>query len=155
MMADGFFRRQLVNGITAASEGLFPRNSFGAPDFEQTRMVERTLEYLAELPPAQRRMVSLLFIVVELLAPLLLLRPARFSKIPHAHRAHAVRCWRRSRFFLLRVLGDALKASTTMMYMSHPLVVAYIGEHRACEHPFDALDYPVRRDALPREVAPG
>ena len=145
----GFFRRQLVNGITGASEGLFPPNDFGAPDFRETRMVERTLEYLEELPPAQRRLVSALFIAVELLAPFLLLVPRRFSRLPHAHRAHAVRSWRRSRFFLLRVLGDALKASTTMMYMSHPRVVLHIGEHRACEHSEDLLGYPVRLDALP------
>jgi hypothetical protein len=149
----GFWQTQLENGIVAASEGLFPENSFGAPDYRDTHMLERTLEYLDELPPTQRRLVSLLYIAVEWLAPFLLLRPHRFSRLPHAHRADAVRSWRRSRFFLLRVLGDALKASTTMMYMSHPLVVAYIGEHRACQHPHDELGYPVRREALPVETA--
>lgn len=150
----GFIARQLVTGITAASEGLFPPNDFGAPDYRDTQMVQRTLAYLQELPPPQRRLLTLLFIAVEWLAPLLLLFPRRFSRMPAAHRAHAVRTWRRSRFMLVRALGDALKAATTMMYMSHPKVVAYIGEHRACEHATDALGYEVRPSALPREVQP-
>ncbi|MBX3130820.1 MAG: hypothetical protein KF718_29140 [Polyangiaceae bacterium] len=148
--APGFVRRRLIDGIAAASEGLFPPNEFGAPDFRDTEMVTRTLAYLDELPPTQRRLVSLLFIAVEWLAPLLLLVPRRFSRLSHQERAAAVRSWRKSKLFLLRLLGDALKASTTMMYMSHPKVIAYIGEHRACQHPQDPLDYPVRPDALPR-----
>lgn len=155
-MPSSHFRRHLVDGITAASEGLFPANDFGAPDFRDTEMVTRTLEYLQELPPPQRRLVSLLYVAVELLAPFLLLIPRRFSRMSATQRANAVRQWRLSRFFVLRILGDALKATTTMMYMSHPRVVAYIGEHRACEHPDDALHYPVRRDALPvLKEAPG
>lgn len=148
-MPSSYFRRRLVDGITAASEGLFPANDFGAPDYRDTEMVTRTLEYLRELPPPQRRLVSLLYVAVEFLAPFLLLVPRRFSRMSATQRANAVREWRLSRFFLLRILGDALKATTTMMYMSHPRVVAYIGEHRACEHPDDALHYPVRRNALP------
>lgn len=150
----GFFQRQLIAGIRATSEGLFPENELGAPDYRDTEMVTRTLDYLAELPPPQRRLVSLLFVAVELLAPFLLLVPRRFSRISPTGRANAVRHWRGSRIFLLRLLGDALKATATMMYMSHPKVVGYIGEHRACHHPDDALRYPVRPHALPIEGGP-
>jgi hypothetical protein len=149
-MAAGFFERRLLDGIRAASEGLFPSNDLGAPDWRDTDMVSRTREYIDELPPEQRRLLVLLFVFVELFAPVLLLTPHRFSNLPPRRRAQAVRSWRISRFFVLRVLGDALKASTTMMYMSHPRVVAYIEEYRVCVHPDDALAYPVRPKALER-----
>lgn len=129
-MFSRFFEGRLVDGIRAASEGLFPENDFGAPDWRDTELVARTREYMAELPPPQRRLLVLLFVVVELLAPILLLVPRRFSRLSPERRAAAVRRWRGSRFFVLRVLGDALKATTTMMYMSHPRVVAHIGEYR-------------------------
>ena len=73
------------------------------------------------------------YLMSELLAPFLLFVPARFSRLTPERRAQAVRRWRRSRFFFLRLLGDALKASTTMIYMSHPSVVAHIGEYRRGE----------------------
>ncbi len=146
----GVLERLLVVGITATCEGLFPVNDLGAPDFRDAEMVERTRRYLRELPPAQRRLVSLLFMAVEFLAPLLLLVPRRFSRLTPGERALAVRRFRLSRFFPVRVLGDALKASTTMIYMSHPRVVAYVGEHRACARAEDPLSYPVRPAALPR-----
>ena len=59
-----------------------------------------------------------------------------------------MRRWRKSRWFLLRVLGDALKASTTMMYISHPRVLEHIEEYRVCEHETDGLRVPVRPKAL-------
>jgi hypothetical protein len=111
-------------------------------------MVRRTREYIDDLPPPQRRLLVFLFVFVELVAPLLLLSPRRFSKLTPERRAQAVRRWRRSRFFLLRLLGDALKASTTMIYMSHPLVIAHIEEYRICEHPSDPVQYPTRPGAL-------
>jgi len=123
----------VLGGIRGASEGLFPENDFGAPDWRETELVRRTHEYMDELPPPQRRLLVLLFVVVEVLGALLVLSFGRFSKLAPGRRAEAVRRWRRSRFFLLRLLGDALKATTTMMYMSHPRVMEHIGEYRAGE----------------------
>jgi hypothetical protein len=147
-MASGFLERRLLDGIRAASEGLFPVNDLGAPDWRDTEMVQRTRDYIAELPPPQRRLLVFLFVFVELAAPLLLLTPNRFSRLAPERRAQAVRRWRTSRIFLLRLLGDALKASTTMMYMSHPRVVAHIQEYRICEHPADSIQYPQRPSAF-------
>ncbi len=132
-MLSGFIARRVEDGIRGASEGLFPENDFGAPDWRQTELVRRTREWMDDLPPPQRRLLVLLFVTVELFAPCLLLVPRRFSRLSPERRAEAVRRWRRSRFFFLRLLGDALKASTTMVYMSHPLVVAHIGEYRRAE----------------------
>jgi hypothetical protein len=133
MSDPGFFDRIMLAGLAATAEGLFPENDFGAPDWKTTELVSRSLDYIRELPPPQRRLLWLLFFAVELLAPFLLLTPQRFSKLSSRRRASAVRRWRRSSLFLLRVLGDALKASTTMMYMSHPSVVAHIDETRTCD----------------------
>ncbi len=134
--------------MSAVSEALFPENELGAPDFRDTEMVGRTLEYIEELPPPQRRLLTLLFVFVELFAGLLLFAPRRFSKLRPARRAWAVRRWRRSNLFALRMLGDALKAAATMMYLSHPRVIAYLGAYKTCENPADPLPFPVRPRAL-------
>lgn len=146
----GFWANRARDGIVALSEATFPENDLGAPDWKSTDMVRRTLEYLDELPPKQRRLLTLLFVFVELGALFLVLGFRRFSRIAPARRVVIVRNWRRSRLLPFRVLGDAIKATTTMMYMSHPSVLAYIGEYRACPHPDDSLSIDVRPDALVR-----
>jgi hypothetical protein len=144
----GFWAKRTVDGIAALSEATFPKNDLGAPDWESTRMVERTLEYLDELPPKQRRLVSLLYVFVELAAIFLVGGFRRFSKHSVERRSAVIRAWRQSRWLVFRVLGDAIKATTTMMYMSHPAVLAYIGEYRACAHPGDSVEIEVRPGAL-------
>ncbi len=150
MTGDGFWANRVRDGITALSEATFPENDLGAPDWKSTDMVRRTFEYLEELPPPQRRLLSLLFLFVELGALVLVLGFRRFSRIAPLRRAAIIRRWRRSRLLPLRMLGDAVKATTTMMYMSHPSVAAYIGEYRVCSHPDDPLRIDVRPDALVR-----
>ena len=122
----GFWMRLAMAGIAATSEATFPENDLGAPDWKSTAMVERTLEYFDELPPRQRRLLVLLFVFTELAAGLLSWRLSRFSRLPARHRTWAIHCFRRSELMLLRVLGDALKATATMMYMSHPLAIGKI-----------------------------
>lgn len=135
---------RVVDGMTAAAEATFPENDFGAPDYRSTELVPRLLDYIEELPPTQRRLLLFLFGFVELGSILLVLGFRRFSKLPPARRTEVIRGWRSSRFLPLRVLGDALKAATTMIYMSHPSVVAYIEEYRVCERSRDALAIEVR-----------
>lgn len=144
----GFWMRIAIAGIAATSEATFPENDLGAPDWKSTEMVSRTLEYLDDLPPRQRRLLVALFAFVELGSALLLLRFSRFSKLPVRRRTQAIAFWRRSRFLLLRVLGDSIKATTTMMYMSHPSASAYVGEYRVCDRPLDRVKLPVRPEAL-------
>lgn len=133
MAEPGFFDRIMLAGLSATAEGLFPENNLGAPDWKSTDLTARTLSYLNELPPPQRRLLWVLFFAVELLAPFLVPGFSRFSSLTPLRRAQAVRRWRRSPYFLLRVLGDALKASTTMMYMSHPRVLDHIQERKTCD----------------------
>lgn len=153
MPRTSFWQSRLIDGIAAASEATFPENDFGAPDWKSTEMARRTLDYLAELPPAQRRLVSVLFTFVELGAVLLVWGFRRFSRIPPGRRTEVIRRWRRSRWFAFRVLGDALKATTTMIYMSHPSVITYIGEYRRCSRPEDALRIVVREPPIEQELA--
>lgn len=147
---DGFWANRARDGIAALSEATFPENDLGAPDWKSTDMVRRTLEYLDELPPKQRRLLVLLFLFVELGAIFLVFGFRRFSRIRLARRTAIVRGWRCSRLLPLRVLGDSIKAATTMIYMSHPTVVAYIGEYRVCSHEEDPQRIDVRPDALVR-----
>lgn len=148
MLASGFFARRARDGIEAACEALFPANDLGAPDFRATDMVERMTKYIDDLPAAQGRLVRALFIAIELGCLLLPPRFRRFSNIEAEQRAALVRGFRRSRFQPFRVLGDALKATTTVIYLSHPAAVAYLGSYKTCDRPGDSLPFPVRPDAL-------
>src|SRR5688500_622461 len=129
-----FFGNRAVDGIHAAAEALFPRNELGAPDFEDTALVIRTLEYLALLPAPQRRLIELLFIFVELVLPLSGGRMRRFSRLPVPVRLDLVRRCRASKIYPLRLIGDSIKAVLTVMYMSHPQVLRHIGMFSACAH---------------------
>jgi hypothetical protein len=147
-MAARFFERHALRGLSAAAEALFPENGYGAPDHETTELVPRMLSYLRELPAPQRRLLLALFALVELGAPFLIFGFCRFSRLSVARRETAVRAWRQSRLLPLRLLGDALKATTTMIYMSHPAALAFVGAYAACARPLDSLQVPVRSDAL-------
>jgi hypothetical protein len=116
--------------MRAAGEALFPKNDLGAPDYETTELGLRTEAYVALLPPPQQRLIWLLFIVLELIAPALTFRLGRYSRLPQSAREEVVRTFRRSRFYPLRLIGDAVKAVLTMMYMSHPSVTRYMGDSR-------------------------
>ena len=144
----GLFARIAEDGLRATVEALYPVNDYGAPDWRATEMVPRTLEYWGELPPRQRRLLMALFVLVELGATLFLFGFRRFSRHPVSRRERAVRDFRGSWLLPLRTLGDALKASTTVIYMSHPAVLAHIGMYTACEHPDDPFPVLVRPGAL-------
>jgi hypothetical protein len=151
-LAQGYWHKRLTAGIAAASEATFPENDLGAPDWKSTEMVRRTFEYLDELPPPQQRLVKALFLFVELAAIVLAGRFRRFSKLPVKTRTGVIRRWRASRWLAFRVLGDAVKATTTMIYMSHPSVIRYIEEYRCCARPLDPLEIPLRELPAPQEL---
>ncbi len=144
-MLEEFITNRARDGARGVAEALFPENDYGAPDFRTTDLVRRLFDYMGELPPRQRRLLVTLFVFIELLAPFLVPGLGRFSKLPIARRERAVRRFRRSRLFLLRVLGDALKATTTLIYMSHPAALAYVGMYSGCARPEDPLPVEVRR----------
>lgn len=132
--------------VGAACEALFPVNTESAPDFEQTELVERTHAWVGGLPASQRKLVKLMFIGVELLAAIAGLG-RRFSRRSVASRESLVRRWRASGVLPLRLLGDALKSSLQMIYLSHPAVVRYLGEYKVWRHPNDPFEIDVRGSA--------
>lgn len=145
MTTTGFMQRRLEDGIRGSAEALFPDNDLGAPDWRGTDIVTRTVAYLDELPPPQRRLIAFLFLFVELLAPfVLLVGLRRFSRLSVERRLRAVQTWRASRIYLIRVVGDALKAVMTMMYAAHPSVIKYMGMYAVCEHPNETTGVEVR-----------
>jgi hypothetical protein len=117
-------------GLEASAEALFPLNDLGAPDYRTTDLVERMLDYFRLLPQKQRRLLLALFALVELSPLLLFAGVRRFSRLSVERREALVRRWRASNLLVLRLLGDAVKASTTMMYMSHPAALGYVGAVR-------------------------
>ena len=123
-----------IAGLTAVAEAMFPANSYGAPDWREAEVVPRTLAYLEELPAMPRRLLLALFTAVELSAPVLVGCRSRFSRLPAGRRAEAIRALQASQFSPKRLIGDALKATLTMMYVSHPKVMAHIGEHPGGVH---------------------
>ena len=82
--------------IAAAGEALFPKNDLGAPDYESTEVAKRLESLIAVYPPPQQRLMWLLFIFLELVAPIIGLRFSRFSRMSIEARTELVRRFRRS-----------------------------------------------------------
>lgn len=122
-----FLMRTTIAGVAASAEALFP-SGHGAPDWRDAEVVPRTLRYLEELPPQPRRLLMLLFVAIELLAPVLIGCASRFSRLPVDRRMEGIRRLRASPHRYRRTVGDGLKATLTMIYASHPRVLASLGE---------------------------
>jgi hypothetical protein len=144
--------RIVARGIAGAAEAMFPANDLGAPDWREARVVDRMLEHLAELPARPRRMILFLFAIVELAAPLLVPGLGLFSRLSVERRLRAIRRWRASRLYPLRMLGDGLKMTLTMIYLSNPAVARHMGEYKTCANPADPYLIEIRPGAL--EEAP-
>lgn len=140
------FEGAYSRGLRAAAEALFPLSD-SAPDHAQTDLVRRSTEYVERLPPTQRQLLKLLFVAVELCAPIFSpgLRP--FSRRSEETRRKNVSSWQSSWCYPLRLLGDALKATLQMIYLSHPAVVAHIGEYKVCAVPEDTFVVDIRGTA--------
>lgn len=143
-----FLERSARNGLTAVAEVYFPENDEAAPGWRETRMVERTMSYLNTLPPANRRMIYLLYAAVEWLTPLWLAGIGRFSKRSLAFRTRAVRRWQTWDFLPFRLLSDGIKAQITMLYCSHPAVQKHLGVWKSCGREADPYPLPVRKGFL-------
>jgi hypothetical protein len=141
-----FILRRFRDSVAAISEVMFPENDAGDPDWRDTEMVERTIEYIELLPPRPTKLLKLLFVAVELAAPLLLVWPGRFSKAPYERRKKVLLNWRTSWFRPFKMLAEALKAQLCMTYMSHPDVQERMGVWKSCDRPFDSYPVPVVED---------
>ncbi len=119
--------------IIGVSEALFPENDRGMPNFREARVVERTWQHLGRLPPEQRRLLLALYVFVELSTVVLARGFRTFSSLPLERRVDTVRHFRSSRVPFLRLVGDGLKATGTLIYLSHPAAMGALGmEGRTC-----------------------
>lgn len=153
--SEGFIARTVRGGIAATAEATFPENDFGAPDWKQTQLVERTLNYIELVPPRARLLLTVLYAVIELGGPFLLAGFGRFSSLSVQRRDAAMHRWGKSSFFLYRVLYDGLMAQLKMMYLSHFHVQRHLGVWKACERTIDPCETPIRSNVFDANTASG
>jgi hypothetical protein len=122
-------------GFVACAEAVFPEGHAGYPDWRTTELAERFEPWLDALPPETRHLMEAVYTSVELGGGLLVASPGPFSRLPVPRRAAIISGWRASHFMPLRFLGDAIKSSTAMLYMSHPAALRRVGARSACDHP--------------------
>lgn len=135
-------RHLALAGFEAVCEALYPDNDFGAPSWREADMVRRAAHHWDQIPPEARLTLEVLYAAVELtgaaLAPLAgvfhlrwSLSP-RLSSMPVEQRFKMFDRMLKSRVWPLRFVVDALKSSSTMVYMSHPAAMRYIGAPGTC-----------------------
>lgn len=117
--------------IEAASETVYPAGGAVSPSGREAGVVEWVDRYLRELPAAPRRLMRLLFLLVEH-ATLVLPAPGRggrrrFSALDPAQREAVLEGWRTSRLFPRRLVFTSLRAILTMGYFADPAVLRGLG----------------------------
>ena len=133
--------------VAAAAEALFPRGGAVAPSGLDAGVPAWTDRWLDALPAATRLLVRCLFALVEH-ATLLFPAPGwdgwrRFSALDPERRGAVLEGWRRSRWFLRRLVFTSLRAIVTQGYFADAAVLRALGLA-----PF-AIDAPVTAaDAL-------
>ena len=143
-------------GFIACVQAAFPEGHGNNPDWRMTECDTRFEPWLDALPPETRFVIEALYTTVELGGGILGARPLPFSLMPVQRRAEIINYWRSSHIVPLRFLGDAIKSSTAMLYMSHPLAMQRAGVTSACDHPENArfgirrVTFPILRDIDPR-----
>ncbi|MDX1649177.1 MAG: hypothetical protein R3263_04915 [Myxococcota bacterium] len=113
--------------IGAAAEAVFPPGGAVEPSGEEAGIVPWTDRYLGELPAAPRRLMRLLFLLVEH-ATLVFPAPGprgrrRFSALEVESRQAVLDGWRTSRLFPRRLVFTSLRAILTMGYFADPRVL--------------------------------
>lgn len=129
--ARDLLRRTALTGFQAVCEALYPDNNLGAPSWRDAEMVDRAAILWDELPPESALLLQTLYASLELGGALLAPSLGPLSKLPIDRRLTLLKRWKAG-LFPFRFLAEAIKSSSTMVYMSHPAVSAYIGESRAC-----------------------
>jgi hypothetical protein len=131
--ASGFRRLapREVAFLQAAGDALYPPGGPVPPSGSDARVAARLDAYLGIVPPRMRRLMRLLFVLVEH-ATLLFPAPPprgwrRFSSLSPAQRSAALEGWRRSRLVPRRIVFTSLRALLTNAYLGDPVVLAHLG----------------------------
>ena len=128
-------RRLALAGFQAVCEALYPDNEFGAPSWKTTDMVARAATHWDALPPQSRLTLEALYAGLELGGSALAPWVGRLSSLPVARRFKMLERMRKSRVWPLRFVAEAVKSSSTMIYLSHPAAMQHIGAARECLRP--------------------
>lgn len=130
--AQGFrvLARREVAFLNAASDAIYPPGA-GLPSGSEARVPESLDAYLEIVPPRMRRLMRLLFLLVEH-ATLLFPAPGsrgfrRFSSLEPEQREAALDGWRTSRLFPRRLVFASLRALLTNAYVADPGVLRGLG----------------------------
>ena len=126
--APGFrvLARREVAFLNAAADAIYPPGA-GLPSGPEARVAESLDGYLEIVPPRMRRLMRLLFLLVEH-ATLLFAAPPprgrrRFSSLAPEQRAAALDGWRTSPLFPRRLVFSSLRALLTNAYVADPAVL--------------------------------
>jgi hypothetical protein len=139
--------------VASAAEALFPPGGAVPPSGIEAGVPAWCDRWLDALPPATRRLVRLLFVLVEH-ATLLFPAPGwdgwrSFSALDPERRGVALERWRTSRFFLRRLVFTSLRAIVTQGYFADAAVLRALSlaprEITPPVHAADALYPPVGR----------
>jgi len=159
--------------IQAAASATFPPGGAIPPSGADADVPAYTDRWLRRLPTRTRRLIRLLFFLVEH-ATLVIPAPGwrgfrRFSSLLPGQQAAVLEGWRTSRFRARRLVFASLRAIVTMGYFAHPPVLRRLGlAPRAIRTPVceaDLLFPPIGRGreaithtradlARPRETTP-
>jgi hypothetical protein len=137
----GPFDAAFRDGVAATCEALFPPGH-PAPDHAQVELAPRLEAHVRSLPPCQRRLVALMFIAIELTAPVLMPGWGRFSRRPLARRLRDLERLA-ARPYPLYLIVAALRAQVGMLYLTHPVTSAYMGEYKSTPRPHDPFQIAV------------
>jgi hypothetical protein len=102
--------------LQAAGDALFPPGGLVPPSGSDAQVAARLDAYLGIVPPRMRRLMRLLFVLVEHAT---LLFPAQRSAVLEG--------WRRSRLVPRRIVFTSLRALITNAYLADPVVLAHLG----------------------------
>jgi hypothetical protein len=116
--------------LDAAAEAMFPPGG-PLPSGPEAGVTANLDDYLCSVPPRMRRLMRMLFALVEH-ATLVFPAPPprgrrRFSSLAPAQRSAALEAWRRSRLFPRRLVFTSLRALLTNGYVADPAVLASLG----------------------------
>ena len=151
----GIISRLVRRGIKGSAEACFPTNDFGAPDWQQAEVVDRTVAYIDLLSGRPRLLLLFLYSFIEIASPILLAGLLPFSMLSVAARQRAMTRWANSPFVLYNYLYDGLMAQQKMMYLSHPSVQRHLEVWKTCTRELDPYGTPLREGALAGDTADG
>lgn len=127
----GILSRPEAAFLRAAADALYPPGGAVAPSGSEARIPDYVDGYLRVVPARVRRLMRLLFLLVEQ-ATILFAAPGaggrrRFSSLRPEQQVAALDGWQRSRFFPRRLVFMSLRALLTMGYFAHPAVLRALG----------------------------